>query len=176
MAENPLGYYAYDAGDWRVLVVNSNCQPAGGCDEGSSQYSWLQEQLDAAPQCTLAYWHHPRFASGLHGHDESIDAIWDLLYENGLDVVLSGHDHHYERFAPIDGDGHIDEERGIRQFIVGTGGGVQYPVLNRSEGTEVIDPDTYGVAKLTLHSDSYDWEFVPVEGESFTDSGSDICH
>src|SRR5262245_2996558 len=118
------GYYSYDLGAWRVIALNSNCDEIGGCGAGSPQERWLREELAANPRrCTLAYWHHPRFSSGPHGSDPGYDAFWRALYERGTEIVLVGHDHTYERFAPQRPDGTRDPARGIRQFVVGTGGG-----------------------------------------------------
>ena len=117
------GYYSYDLGDWHVVVLNSNCRPAGGCGRGSPQQRWLAADLAANPaSCTVAYMHHPRFSSGLHGSDTTLGSLWTTLSRGGADIVLAGHDHHYERFAPFEG---------IRTFVVGTGGRSHYPVLFR---------------------------------------------
>ena len=117
------GYYAYDLGGWRVVAINSNCAAVGGCQAGSAQERWLRADLAAHPAaCTLAYWHHPRFNSGEHGNSAEMQPIWQALYDAGAEVVLSGHDHHYERFAPQAPDGSSDPQRGIREFVVGTGG------------------------------------------------------
>ena len=113
----------------------------------------------SSARCTLAYWHHPRFSSGLHGSDETMAALWRTLARAGADVVLAGHDHHYERFAPIDG---------IRSFVVGTGGRSIYPALWRLPRSQVVNFTTYGVLRLTLRPDGYDWRFLPVAGSSFT--------
>jgi hypothetical protein len=172
------GYYSYDLGEWHIIVINSNCSKIEGCDEGSPQEQWLRSDLETHSEvCTLAYWHHPLFSSGQHGNSPIMKPIWETLYEYGVDVVLNGHDHDYERFAPQDPDGEADSERGIRQFVVGSGGRSHYafpedPLPN----SEVRNDDTYGILKLTLHSSGYDWEFIPVEGKTFRDVGSDVCH
>ena len=148
-------------------MLNSNCRPAGGCELGSPQQRWLAADLAAHPTaCTLAYWHHPRFSSGLHGSDLTMAALWRTLSLAGADVVLAAHDHHYERFAPIGG---------IRSFVVGTGGRSHYPVLRRLPRSQVLNWQTYGVLRLTLDEGSYEWRFVPVAGSRFTDSGSGRC-
>jgi hypothetical protein len=171
------GYYSYDLGAWHVVVVNSNCGEIGGCKAGSPQEQWLRADLNAHPAlCTVAMWHHPRYSSGDHGDDKSMRDIFQALYEAGADVVLSGHDHDYERFAPQDADGRADPARGIRQFVVGTGGRELYKWKHPDANSEVKNDETFGVLKLTLHTDGYDWEFVPVEGESFKDGGSAKCH
>lgn len=171
------GYYSYDLGEWHIIALNSNCSAIGGCGAGSPQEQWLRADLAAHPTvCTLAYWHHPRFSSGLHGSSTATQAFWQALYEYGADVVLNGHDHTYERFAPQDPNGGADPERGIRQFVVGTGGKSLYPFLGWPiANSEIRDDKTFGVLKLTLHPTSYTWEFVPEPGKAFTDSGSEPC-
>ena len=174
------GYYSYDLGEWHLIALNSNCNKVGGCAATSAQVRWLEDDLAANDEkdCTLAYFHHPLFSSGgEHGNTPRMKPIWEALYAAGADVVLSGHDHNYQRFAPQDSSGTWDSEQGIREFVVGTGGGEGlYKIESPIENTEVYNDDTYGVLKLTLHPSGYDWQFVPVEGEAFTDSGSDWCH
>lgn len=161
------GYYSYRLGSWLVVVLNSNCRPAGGCELGSPQQRWLEDLLAAQPaRCTLAYFHHPRWSSGLHGSDRTMAGLWQTLARGRADVVLAGHDHHYERFAPISG---------IRSFVVGTGGRSLYPVLRRLPGSQVVNAHAYGVLRLTLREDAYDWRFVPVAGSTFTDAGTGRC-
>lgn len=170
------GYYSFDTGEWHAVVLNSNCGEVGGCEAGSPQERWLRADLQASPAgCTLAYWHHPRFTSGPHGNDDEYVAFWRALYDAGADVVLVGHDHLYERFAPQDPDGRADPERGIRQFTVGTGGKSLYPVEEVHPNSEVRSDDAFGVLLLTLHPESYEWEFLSVGKPKFTDSGRDSC-
>ena len=170
------GYYSFEVGDWHLIALNSNCGEVGGCDEGSAQERWLRADLAAHPSaCTLAYWHHPRFSSGTHGNNGSYDAFWQALYGAGADVVLNGHDHTYERFAPQDPDRRADPA-GIREFVVGTGGKSLYDFGTPEPNSEVRDADTFGVLELTLRADGYDWRFVPIAGGSFEDSGSASCH
>ena len=171
--EPSKGYYSYDLGSWHIIVLNSNIQVGAG----SEQEQWLRADLAAHPvTCTLAYWHDPRFSSGdRHGSTVRVQALWQALYDFGADVVLNGHEHNYERFAPQDPQGTVDPVRGIREFVVGTGGRSHYPITNPIANSEVRNTDTYGVLKLVLHPDSYDWEFIPVEGGTFTDSGSGPC-
>ena len=127
--------------------------------------------------CTLAYWHHPRFSSGSeHGDDEDVAAFWEVLYTAGADVVLAGHEHNYERFFPQNPAGDADPERGIRAFVVGTGGRSHYGFDDPAPTSELRDSDTFGVLALTLHPDGYDWAFSPIAGESFHDEGSGACH
>jgi hypothetical protein len=169
------GYYSYDLGAWHVVVLNSNCASVGGCGAGSPQEQWLKADLAANPRaCTLAYWHHPRFSSGSHGNSTATSALWQALDAAKADVVLTGHDHDYERFAPQDVNGAARAD-GIVQFVVGTGG-----TSLRSFGTVKANSvsrnsTTHGVLKLTLKASSYDWQFVPVAGKTWTDTGSRAC-
>ncbi len=171
------GYYSYDIGDWHIIVLNSECKDIGGCDIDSPQGQWLQSDLEANPRlCTLAYWHKPLFSSdSVHGNIPRMRDFWLILYQNGVDVVLNGHSHVYERFAPQDPFGTADEDYGIRQFIVGTGGAGFYTFGDIQPNSEVRNGSTNGVLKLTLHPTKYDWEFIPVAGQTFTDSGSSPC-
>ena len=169
------GYYSYDLGAWHIVSLNSNVSMSAG----SAQEQWLRADLAASTKlCTLAYWHHPRFSSGTkHGSFSAAQPIWQALYDAGADVVVSGHEHNYERFAPQDADGTADPTRGIREFVVGTGGASHYD----DEGTpkpnsEVFNGTTWGVIKFTLGPTSYRWEFVPVAGQGFHDSGTGECH
>jgi 3',5'-cyclic AMP phosphodiesterase CpdA len=171
------GYYSYDLGAWHVVALNSNCAFIGGCDEGSPQLDWLRADLAAHPAaCTLAYWHHPRFSSGPHGSTPALEPIFRALYEAGAELAVSGHDHTYERFAPQDPAGRPDWERGVRQFVVGTGGANHYGFGPPLPNSEVRSSGTWGVLKLTLRPASYDWEFIPVAGQDFRDAGSARCH
>ncbi len=171
------GYYSYDLGAWHVVVINSNCSKIGGCEAGSPQERWLRADLLKHPAlCTLAYWHHPRFSSGEHGNNVDMEKIWNALYDAGAEVVLNGHDHDYERFAPQTPSGVADAERGLREFVVGTGGANYYPVNTPITNSEVVLTQTFGILKLTLHAASYDWQFIPEQGKTVTDSGSGVCH
>lgn len=172
------GYYSYDLGLWHIIALNSNCSKVGGCGPGSPQEQWLRADLTAHPAtCTLAYWHHPRFSSGHHGSEVVFEAFWQALYEHDADVVLAGHDHVYERFAPQKPNSEPDPVRGLRQFVVGTGGDrlrkFAGPAIANSE---VRNDNTFGVLKLTLYPASYGWQFIPVAGRNFTDSGTARCH
>ena len=166
------GYYSYEIGSWHLIALNSLID----ITSDSPQVQWLEADLILHRNiCTLAYWHHPRFSSGLsHPSDPSIGAIWDVLYEYGVDIVLNGHAHLYERFAPQNPQG-IFDPNGIRQFVVGTGGGGSLDDYSTIDNSEVINNQTYGVIKLTLHEFSYDWGFIPIEGQTFTDTGSTVC-
>jgi hypothetical protein len=173
------GYYSFDLGDWHVIVLNSNLSCAViSCAPGSPQEQWLRADLAANTKaCTLAYWHHPRFNSGAsHGNDIDVAPFWDALYQYNADVILNGHEHVYERFAPQTPSATADPVRGIRQFTVGTGGRSHYTFGTIQPNSEVRDGNTYGVLKLTLRATGYDWQFVPVAGATFTDSGSGTCH
>ncbi len=171
------GYYSFDIGAWHLIAMNSNCVFVGGCGPGSPQERWLREDLAATGgrTCVLAYWHHARFSSGPHGSDQAYDAFFRALHESGADVVLVGHDHDFERFAPLNPEGQADPARGIRQFVVGTGGRSHYPFTRLLLTSEVRNADTFGVLILTLHPASYEWEFVPERGKTFTDKGSAQC-
>jgi hypothetical protein len=173
------GYYSYDLGQWHIVSLNSECAQVGGCDAASGQGKWLQQDLeDHRAGCTLAYFHKPLFSSGLaHGNDVQVKPLWDILYHAGADIVINGHDHDYERFAPQDPNGKPDIEHGIREFVVGSGGKNSHRVFATPvPNSEIRNADTFGVLKLTLHPKGYDWQFVPQEGKSFTDSGSGTCH
>jgi hypothetical protein len=174
--ERSLGYYSYDLGSWHIIALNSQCS-AVGCASGTTQHDWLVNDLAQHPAaCTLAYWHIPRFSSGDHGSSTSYQAFWEALYDAGAEVVLNGHDHTYERFAPQTPTGSADPARGIREFVVGTGGRSSYGFESVKANSEVRQSGVFGVLELTLHADSYEWEFVPEAGETFTDSGSGSCH
>jgi len=168
------GYYSYDLGDWHVIALNSNLSMS----VGSTQEQWLAADLAASTKsCTLAYWHHPRFSSGTtHGSDSRSQAIWQDLYNAGAELIVVGHEHNYERFAPQTPAGVADPARGIREFVAGTGGESHYPFGTPIANSEVRNSTTFGVLKLTLSAGAYSWAFVPVAGSTFTDSGSGTCH
>ncbi len=171
------GYYSFDLGAWHVLALNSNCPAVGGCGSDSPEVRWIAADLKAHPSlCTLAFFHHPRFSSGPHGNDERMAPFWTALQAGGVDIVLSGHDHDYERFALQDARGRLDPAHGIREFVVGTGGAPQYVVLWRRAHSQALKVGTFGVLELTLGKDAYDWAFRPAAGASFHDSGSTACH
>jgi hypothetical protein len=172
------GYYSFDIGSWHLIALNSSdhCQLVA-CGAGSAQETWLRADLATHPaSCTLAFWHHPRFNSGHDGSAAFMQPIFQDLYDANVDVVLGGHAHNYERFAPQDPRGRLDRARGIRQFVVGTGGAFFTSFGSRLANSEVRNNSTYGVLMLTLHPTSYSWRFVPDGGASFSDSGSDACH
>jgi len=165
------GYYSYNLGAWHIIALNSEISQS----VGSVQEKWLRVDLAANPKtCTLAYWHKPRFSSGQHGNIPASQPLWQALYDYGADVVLNGHDHTYQRFAPQNPKGQADP-KGIREFVVGTGGASLYSFTSNQPNTEVRNNTTFGVLKLTLHSTSYNWQFIPIVGQNFTDSGSANC-
>jgi hypothetical protein len=176
------GYYSYDLGAWHIVVLNTNCESKelGGCAEGSPEESWLKQDLAAHPSaCTLAYGHHALFSSGLfskHAEHPELRAFWQDLYEAHADLVLAGHEHSYERFAPQNPQGNPDPEHGIREIVVGTGGRSHTPLGYAKPNSEIRDDKTYGVLKLTLSPSKYRWEFIPVPGKTFHDSGEGTCH
>ncbi len=172
------GYYSYDIGAWHLIALNSSdhCLVVS-CAKGSSQETWLKADLAAHPRsCTLAYWHHPRFNSGHGGNATFMQALFQDLYDADADVVLGGHAHDYERFAPQNPAGKLDNARGIRQFVVGTGGAFFTALGGAKPNSQVRNASTYGVLMLTLRAASYDWKFVPEAGKKFTDSGTERCH
>jgi hypothetical protein len=167
-----LGFYSYDVAGWHVVSLNSQSSMRAG----SAQYQWLEQDLSSnTATCTVAYFHYPLFSSSLNGPTAAVRDLWRLLHDRGVDVVLNGHDHVYERFAPQDPDGRADPARGIRQFVVGTGGASLYGFGAPTANSEVRG-SVHGVLKLTLQASGYSWEFIPVAGQSFRDSGSGSCH
>jgi alkaline phosphatase len=171
------GWYSYSAGSWHVVVLNSNCGKVG-CRKGSEQERWLRANLASHNnKCTLAYFHHARFSSDReHGTSPEVGDLWETLYDYGADLVLSGHAHSYERFAPQNPWGKADPNHGIRQIVVGTGGAGNYRMGSPRAHSQVRNSNTFGVLKLTLKSGGYDWRFMPVAGKKFRDSGSGSCH
>jgi hypothetical protein len=168
------GWYSYDLGGWHVVVLNSNCSKVG-CAPSSAQERWLRADLKANPaQCTLAYWHHPRFSSGLHGNDPSVAPLWRALDAAGADVILNGHDHSYERFGPQSSTGRADPA-GMVEFVVGTGGVNNYPIVRRRPNSRIRRTFVFGVLELTLGDGAYAWRFVSVPGLTFTDRGTGRC-
>jgi len=171
------GYYSFDRAGWHVVVLNSNCSEVGGCGAGSAQEQWLRADLAANPtQCTLAAWHHPRFSSGTTKGTNSVQALWQALYDADAEIVLAGHAHVYERFAPQTATGALDLSRGIRQFTVGTGGKSLSSFGSTQPNSEVRSNSAYGILRLTLGDGTYSWSFLPVAGKTFTDSGTATCH
>jgi hypothetical protein len=175
------GWYSYDTGDsatsgWHIVALNSECM---GKPCGTEQLAWLQADLAASQkQCTAAYWHKPRFSSGSHGNDSAMQPLWNLMNQYNAEIVLSGHDHNYERFAPMNTSGVRDDARGVRQFVVGTGG-IGFRSVGNTANSQARNANTHGVLELTLKANSYDFNFAranyPGNG-TFTDSGSATCH
>lgn len=169
-------WYAYDLGTWRVIVLDSDCDDVGGCTAGSPQGRWLAAELAANDaRCTLAIWHHPRFSSGVHGNDSVVAPFWTALYAADADVVVNGHDHDYERFAPQDPSGHEDRDAGIREFVVGTGGAPLRKFSTIRANSELRAAVDHGVLALTLRDGGYDWRFHAATTD-FSDAGSAHCH
>jgi hypothetical protein len=170
---NVPSYYAYSVGSWRIYALNSEIDVSGE----SSQVTWLKSDLASNPsQCVLAYWHKPRWSSGRrHGNNPDLQELWQVLYESGAELVLNGHEHNYERFAEMDASGAPVSE-GLREIVVGTGGRNLYEFDSPMPASEVRNSSTFGVLKLDLRRNGYDWEFIPAAGASFTDRGSTNCH
>ncbi len=170
--ERGAGWYSVNFRGWHLVALNSNL-PA---NEGSAQLAWLRRDLASRPPgCLLAFWHHPRFSSGGHGNNRNMDLAWQVLASAGADVVLNGHDHDYERFAPLDAQG-LAADKGIREFVVGSGGAQLTPFLLVKDHSEVRDDHTYGILEIELHRDAYDWRFLGIDGAEFEDRGSAQCH
>jgi hypothetical protein len=176
------GYYSFDLGAWHLIALNSNCAAiggtvAGGCGAQSPQVQWLRDDLAAHPRmCTLAYLHHPRFSSGTsHGDNSGMTAIWQALYDYGAEILLAGHEHNYERFAPQTAAGAADPA-GVVEFVVGTGGRGHSGFGATKPNSVVRNSDAFGVLELTLDDTGYSWEFIAEPGKTFTDSGSASCH
>lgn len=175
-APDGKSWYSYDLGTWHVIVLDSDCSFVGGCGADSVQGRWLASDLAASKaQCTLAIWHHPRFSSGVHGNDTDVAPFWRALYAAGADLVINGHDHDYERFGLQDPNGRSDGARGIREFVVGTGGAALRVFPTTQPNSQLRAAVSHGVIQLVLHADSYDWRFIPTTG-NLTDSGSGPCH
>jgi len=167
------GYYSFELGAWHLIALNSNIDLGADSDQGR----WLRADLAASrARCILAYWHHPLFTSGKH-HDKEPKAapLFRLLYEAGASVVLNGHGHNYERFAPQDAEGRVDPKRGIRSFVVGTGGVPLRGIVRHKQNSEAFNSEAWGLLQLELYEDRYAWRFIPIDGGAFTDSGSAPC-
>jgi len=171
------GFYSFDVGSWHVIALNSNCERVGGCGVDSTQWRWLRDDLRASrAACTLAFAHHPRFSSGRNGSSSGMQAFWQLLVDNGVELLVSGHDHSYERFAPMNASGAADSARGARQFVVGTGGFNLYEFRTALAASEVRIQGVFGVLKVVLHASAYEWEFLPIVGQAGRDAGVQACH
>jgi acid phosphatase type 7 len=176
-AGDPMrGWYSLNRAGWHLIALNSNCTYEISCAPGSPEYEWLKQDLAASSAtCQVAFMHHPRFSSGPHGDERSVTPLWRLLNDAGVELVLDGHDHIYERFAKQTPDG-VRDPNGIREITVGTGGAEHYVIKKRHANSVVRNARTFGILKLSLLPTSYDWRFVPVGGNAFSDEGSDTCH
>ena len=169
----PGGYYSYELGRWHVVALNTNI----AIDDSSAQARWLRADLAASSgRCAIAYMHHPRFSSGPHTEREALIPLWQILARSGVSIVVAGHDHIYERFAPLDADGAPDAASGVRQFVVGTGGARRYEIGTLLPGSEAHSSETFGLLKLTLLPDRYRWAFIPVDATAALDDGESPCH
>jgi acid phosphatase type 7 len=175
-----MGYYSYDMGSWHIVALNSNCNKVGGCERTSAQGKWLRNNLASTTnrQCTLAYFHHPLYSTGNKIPTPNVKPLWQILYNNHADVIVNGHAHRYERYAPLTPGGKTDSQHGIRQFVAGTGGapGGSEISYDQAPGEEVVKTGTSGVIKLDLSAGSYRWQYVPIAGQTVSDSGTDECH
>lgn len=169
-----LGYYSYDLGEWHIVALNSNCNNIA-CGSESHQAAWLREDLaNSEKKCTLLYWHHPRWSSGVAGGTGSVSTFWRIAVEFGAEIVVNGHDHDYERFAPMDGDG-LPDPAGVRQFVAGTGGTYLRQFTETKLNSDVRYNQSHGVLKFELYPGHYTWEFISTSG-IFTDRGTSDCH
>jgi 3',5'-cyclic AMP phosphodiesterase CpdA len=171
-AGSPRGYYSFDLGAWHLVALNSNLRGP----EDAAQRDWLAEDLRRSPaRCKLAFFHHTVFSSGYHGATAHLTALLRVLYAGRVSLALTGHDHHYERFAPLNVVGEVEPARGIRFFVVGTGGATLYPAIFDVPGSEARDAASWGVLKLALHDEDYDWTFLPAGKSAFHDAGHGSC-
>lgn len=181
MGQRGLGYYAYDVGSWRVFALNSEFFTSGAvanAGAAATQLTWFKQQLASANKpCTIAIWHRPLFSSTTNGNGPSPDMrdLYKAAYDANVEIVINGHEHNYERFAPQDADGRADPARGVRQFVVGTGGVSLYTGFTKKPNSETFQ-SSWGVLKLTLSSATYTWEYIPVEGQGSRDTGNGACH
>jgi hypothetical protein len=168
------GYYSYDLGPWHIVSLNSESDLAAG----GAQAKWLRADLAGhATTCTLAFWHKPRFSNdAVHGDDPGVAPLFSILYDNRVDVLLQGHAHVYERWAELAPNGTPAPGRGVRAFVVGTGGAETMAVKANRPGEEVSQGNVNGVLRLTLTSAGYAWSFLPADGSTFSDSGTGTCH
>ena len=175
--DRSTGYYSFNLGNWHLIGLNANCSNIGGCGAGSPQESWLASDLAAnSNRCILAYWHQPRYSSGMNGSDSELSQLWQDLYNARADVVLSGHDHDYERFGPQDNASNLDPQNGVREFISGTGGDDLFTFSNTLPNSEVRQNTNFGILKLTLHPTSYEWRYLSTGTPTIQDAGVAACH
>jgi len=173
------GYYSFKVGEWRVYALDSEaCETEVGCGPGSPQFTWLKKSLTKHDAfCSLAVFHTPLYSSGRHGNEPYVRPLVKLLYKSGAEVIVNGHEHDYERFAPARPDGTIDRKKGVQQIIAGTGGAPLRPKgANAVAHSRVFSSEAWGVLRLGLGKRSYTWKFLPVAGETFTDKGERKCH
>ena len=173
------GFYSFNLGAWHIVALNSNCPQIGGCSARSAQATWLRADLERnRAKCTLAFMHSARFSSGEHGNDELMRDLWRIMHEAGVDVVLSAHDHTYERFGPQDWMGRTDNKRGMRSFVVGTGGKGLARFLRPRPNSEVRENNSIGVLTMVLKQDRYSWKFATIPGlpDPLDDAGDGTCH
>lgn len=167
------GYFSFDLGKWHLVSLNSNLM----AEQHQAQLAWLKADLaEHKTRCALAYWHHPLYSSGNHGNNGHMRDVWQVLESADVDVVLAGHDHHYERFAPQDSQGLRDDAHGIREFVAGTGGAELDKFEQIKPNREAADYSTHGVLKMVLKESGYEWEFLPVPGGRYSDRGAAFCH
>jgi hypothetical protein len=175
-APDGTAWYSYDLGTWHVIVLDSTCEAAGGCAADSEQGRWLAADLAASDaRCTLAVWHQPRFSSGVHGNTPAVAPFWEALYAAGADVIVNAHDPEYERFAPQDPSGAADRVRGIREFVVGTGGADLQDFAAQAANSELRVAGYNGVIRLVLHPTAYEWSFLTTSN-GVLDAGGGPCH
>ena len=171
------GFYSFNLGAWHIVALNTNCPQIGGCSARSAQAMWLRADLEAnKAKCTLAFMHSARFSSGEHGNDELLRDLWRIMHEAGVDVVLSAHDHTYERFGRQDWSGRTDDKRGIRAFVVGTGGKGLAPFRRVRPNSELRRNSAVGFLTMVLKADGYSWKFAPTPPLELDDSGKGSCH
>ncbi|HVT00646.1 MAG TPA: metallophosphoesterase [Patescibacteria group bacterium] len=169
-------YYSFDINNWHLVALDSNCSQVGGCGKTSQEYKWLAKDLSKnTKKCVLAYFHHPLFSSGTHGNNYFVKDLWNLLYMNKADLILNGHEHVYERFAPQDPNGKIDNKKGVRQITVGTGGGPLYKFKNIKPNSQFRDNKDYGLLLVNLEDSSYSFKFVNTDNK-IIDSGTAKCN
>ena len=173
-----LGWYSFDLGEWHIVALNTNCHKTLHlCSDDSAQADWLEADLARhQTQCTLAFMHHPRWSSGEHGGEPRLEELWTMLHDAGVDVVVAGHDHDYERFAPMDATGAEDATEGIRLFVVGTGGRSLDPFVDIQPNSEARNNVSYGLLQMGLYDDGYSWLFHPTDPDGYRDGGTDSCH
>jgi hypothetical protein len=175
-APQGVTWYSMDLGAWHIIVLDSDCALVGGCDDASPQGLWLKHDLAVSTaHCTLAIWHQPRFSSGEHGDDPEVAPFWQQLHDAQAELIVNGHDHDYERFAPQDPSGKVERPGGLREIVVGTGGAELRTFKQQAPNSEFRAAGVTGILRLTLHAVNYDWEFLPI-GSDIADSGSTPCH